>query len=53
MDRHSAQKRCTEKALEEATAMNESAHEHLRVIEENHQRFASIHERLEALRPRN
>ncbi|MFL0436091.1 AAA family ATPase [Bacillus pumilus] len=42
-------KDAAEKALEEATAMNGSAHEHLRVIEENHQRFASIHERLEAL----
>ncbi|PRS72919.1 SMC family ATPase [Bacillus sp. LNXM65] len=42
-------KDAAEKALEEATAMSGSAHEHLRVIEENHQRFASIHERLEAL----
>ncbi|WP_144525798.1 AAA family ATPase [Bacillus pumilus] len=42
-------KDAAEKALEEATAMNGSAHEHLRVIEENHQRFASIHERLEVL----
>ncbi|KMY20181.1 DNA repair exonuclease [Bacillus pumilus] len=42
-------KAAAEKALEEATAMSGSAHEHLRVIEENHQRFASIHERLEAL----
>ncbi|AMM96779.1 AAA family ATPase [Bacillus pumilus] len=42
-------KEAAEKALEEATAMSGSAHEHLRVMEENHQRFASIHERLEAL----
>ncbi|MGE6856785.1 SMC family ATPase [Bacillus sp. FSL K6-2841] len=42
-------KKAAEKALEEATAMSGSAHEHLRVMEENNQRFASIHERLEAL----
>ncbi|MGG5181235.1 AAA family ATPase [Bacillus sp. MM09(2025)] len=42
-------KEAAEKALEEATAMSGSAYEHLRVMEENHQRFASIHERLEAL----
>ncbi|WP_458110230.1 exonuclease subunit SbcC [Bacillus zhangzhouensis] len=42
-------KEAAEKELEEATVMSGSAHEHLRVIEENHQRFASIHERLEVL----
>ncbi|MBD3859843.1 SMC family ATPase [Bacillus sp. 28A-2] len=42
-------KEAAEKALEEATVMSGSAHEHLRVIEENHQRFASIHERLAEL----
>ncbi|MFP3421190.1 exonuclease subunit SbcC [Bacillus sp. SIMBA_154] len=42
-------KEAAEKALEETTVMSGSAHEHLRVIEENHQRFASIHERLEGL----
>ncbi|NOL31942.1 exonuclease subunit SbcC [Bacillus altitudinis] len=42
-------KEAAEKALEEATALSGSAQEHLRVIEANHQRFASIHERLEEL----
>lgn len=42
-------KDAAEKALEEATVMSGSAHEHLRVIEENHQRFSSIHERLQEL----
>ncbi|AVM23335.1 AAA family ATPase [Bacillus pumilus] len=42
-------KDAAEIALEEATVMSGSAHEHLRVIEENHQRFASIHEHLEGL----
>ncbi|MDM5297443.1 SMC family ATPase [Bacillus pumilus] len=38
-----------EKELEEAIEMSGSAHEHLRVIEDNHQRFSSIHERLQEL----
>ncbi|MGV2913787.1 SbcC/MukB-like Walker B domain-containing protein, partial [Bacillus safensis] len=42
-------KEAAEKALEEATVMSGSAYEHLRVMEENHQRFASIHERLAEL----
>lgn len=42
-------KEAAEKALEEATALSGSAQEHLRVIEANHQRFASIHERLEEM----
>nr|WGD97520.1 SbcC/MukB-like Walker B domain-containing protein [Bacillus safensis] len=42
-------KEAAEKALEEATVMSGSAYEHLRVIEENHQRFASIHEHLAEL----
>ncbi|MBG9912991.1 DNA repair exonuclease [Bacillus xiamenensis] len=42
-------KEAAEKELEEATARSGSAQEQLRVIEANHQRFASIHERLEEL----
>lgn len=46
-------KEAAEKALEEATVMSGSAYEHLRVMEENHQRFASIHERLAEAMTRN
>ncbi|MFS0655994.1 AAA family ATPase [Bacillus sp. 179-C3.3 HS] len=42
-------KEAAEHALEEATRLSGSAQEHLRVMEENHQRFSHIHERMQDL----